>query len=202
MCGIVTSDWWPVTTGSSGHQVWHFGSLLHFPLLSVGCGPWENVIIIGSSFLSCQCGTEHAVPIPSINVMHLETKQDCNMRQLPITVVFKCNDMHHNIMAINNYNIVLCCGMDSGLIFSLRSSNFFLPFTCLCLFIWSVVIQRSLPLWTWLFSSLGTLCLFLSGSLSCLLDLLVVLAPGPGPGPSVLVPWFLWPRPHALLPAW
>ena len=57
--------------------------------------------------------------------------------------------------------------------------------------------------WTWLFSSLGALCLFLSGSLSCLL-----LGSGPwfclpGPGPSVLVPWFLWPRPHALLlPAW
>ena len=38
------------TTGSSGHQVCHFVFLLHFaPFV----GPRENVIIIGSSFLSC-----------------------------------------------------------------------------------------------------------------------------------------------------
>ena len=43
---------------------------------SVGYGLQENVIIIGSSL--------HVVPIPSINV-HLETKYDHDMRQLPIT---------------------------------------------------------------------------------------------------------------------
>ena len=84
----------------------------------------------------------------------------------------------------DNYNIALRCGMYRGLIFSLRSSNFFLPFTCLCPFFWSVVIPRSLPLWTWLFSSHGALCLFLSGSLSCLLDLLLGSA-----SPLVLAPW-------------
>src|SRR6267154_5309796 len=84
----------------------------------------------------------------------------------------------------DNYNIALRCSMYRGLIFSLRSSNFFLPFTCLCPFFWSVVIPRSLPLWTWLFSSLGALCLFLSGSLFCLLDLLLGSA-----SPLVLAPW-------------
>ena len=73
--------------------------------------------------------------------------------------------------------------MYSALIFLLGSSNFFLPFTCLCPFFWSVVIPMSQPLWTWLSSSLGALFLFLSGSLSCLLDLLL------GSGPLVLSPW-------------
>ena len=101
----------------------------------------------------------------------------------------------------NNYNIALHCSMYSRLIFLLRSSNFFLPFTCLCLFFRSVVIPRSLLLWTWLFSSLGTLSVLVwvpvlpSGSTAPCFWL-------PGPGPSVLVPWFLWPRPYALLHAW
>ena len=63
----------------------------------------------------------------------------------------------------NNYNIVLHCSMYRGLIFLLMPHHFpfgqvpssinsklffFLSFTCLCLFFWSVVIPRSLSLWT------------------------------------------------------
>ena len=120
-----------------------------------------------------------------------------NWLDSPTRVIFSTLNLQNQIYTskwYNNYNIALRCGMYRGLIFLLRSSNFFLPFTCLCPFFWSVVIPRSLPLWTWLFSSLGALCLFLSGSLSCLLDLLLGSA-----SPLVLVPWFLWPKPHALL---
>ena len=49
VCGAATTS-----TGSSGHQVCHFVLLLHFAHF---VGPRENVIIIGSSFLSC-----HVVP--------------------------------------------------------------------------------------------------------------------------------------------
>ena len=71
----------------------------------------------------------------------------------------------------DNYNIALHCGMYSRLIFLLRSSNFFLPFTCLCPFsgLWS---SQGLCLSGPGCSLVLELCLFLSGSLSCLLDLL------------------------------
>ena len=138
-----------------------------------------------------------------------------NWLDSPTRVIFSALNLRNQIYTskwYDNYNIALRCGMYSGLIFSLRSSNFFLLFTCLCPFFWSVVIPRSLPLWTWLFSSLGALSVLAwvpvlpSGSTAPWFWLPgpgpgpLVLAPGPGP--SVLVPWFLWPRPHALLPAW
>ena len=109
----------------------------------------------------------------------------------PTCVIFSTLNLQNQIYISkwnNSYNIALYCGMYSGLIFSHRSYNFFLPFTCLCLFFWCVVIPRFLPLWT-LFSSFGALCLFLSGSLSCLLDLLL------GSGSLVLVPWSWSPGP-------
>ena len=54
----------------------------------------------------------------------------------------------------DNYNIVLHCSMYSGFIFSLRSSNFFLPFMHLPLSgLWS---SQGLCL-SWLFSSLRAL---------------------------------------------
>ena len=134
-----------------------------------------------------------------------------NWLDSPTHTVFSTLNLRNQIYTskwYDNYNIVLHCGMYSGLIFSLRSSNFFLPFTCLCLFFWSVVIPRSLPLWTWLFSSLGALSVLVwvpvlpSGSTNyCLL----VLAPwswsslAPGPGPSLLVPWLVWPRLHCIM---
>ena len=85
----------------------------------------------------------------------------------------------------NNYNIALHCSTYSRLIFLLRSSNLFLPFTCLCPFFCSVVIPRSLPLWTWLFSSLGAL----SG-----LVWVPVLPSGSN------APWFWLPGPGPLWP--
>ena len=124
----------------------------------------------------------------------------------------------------DNYNIALRCGVYRGLIFSLTPHHFpfgqvpssvnsklffFLPFTCLCPFFWSVVIPRSLPLWTWLFWSSVSVLVWVpvlpSGSTAWFWSPgsgSLVLVPWswlPGPGPSVLAPWFLWPRLHCIM---
>ena len=91
------------------------------------------------------------------NVWGSVTYSRCwNWLDSPTWVIFSTLNLPNQIYTskwYDNYNIVLCCNMYSGLMFLLRSSKFFLPFTCLCLFFWSAVIPRSLPLWTLLFSS-------------------------------------------------
>ena len=67
------------TTGSSGHQVCHFVLLLHFaPFVR----PRENVIIIGSSFLSCHVVSNTLVLPSTINysVLHFWKNKNKNPR--------------------------------------------------------------------------------------------------------------------------